>query len=127
MTKRLDLIEAAELAVHIMCAFPKLSGYSAADRAVALLSLERAARRHAERECSEEGYNVEAGRVRLQRQANRWTAALSELAMLAAAGASAIAHASAAFSAGVRIEFQGDPRGCCLLLMLPGRSEPLRV
>lgn len=124
---REQTIGTAELAVHLGRAFPALSAYSAGWLAVDLERLERVARRDAERGCSEYHYDSEAGRRHLARKAGRWLVRLSELAGLAADVASETAHAAAAQAAGVAITFHGDPRGCCLLLTLPGHAEAIRV
>lgn len=94
----------AELAVWISRGAPSLSNYSAAHLAHRIERLERAARRHAERACSDPRYDEaaqERAKRRLQSDADRIRAFNVGDAMPLR---------------GWVIEFHGDPRGSCLTI-----------
>lgn len=126
-TKPNDL---AELAVHLARALPALSAHSAAALAAELCALERKVRRDAEAECNEPRTEkqVERARLAIIRARDRWLyGAMFWSRMIPSDAGYSAAALSAAAREGVRIELGGDPRGCVLLLHLPGHAEPIRV
>lgn len=114
-TKPNDL---AELAVHLARALPALSAHSASALAAELCALERKVRRDAEAECNEPRTEEQERRAHraIILHRSRWVDRVSVLARL-----------TPAELVNVRVELGGDPRGCVLLLHLPGRAEPIRV
>lgn len=139
----------AILAARLMRAYPTLSPYSCASLAEELQAIERAQRMHAERRCNgpREAKGDVPGYVRLvpfngtfpdtraprgmtwqhdpdaERKAgeridlrcSRWLARLGELC--------GCNEGKADDPTSDMIELRGDPRGCVLLLRLPGETE----
>lgn len=136
--------DVAILAARLMRAWPSLSPYSCAHLATELCAIERAQRRHAERQCNgEDGGYVRAVNVawlggrrvehnpeaeqragnRIARRVFRWKEEAWKRAIGKAAG-------DPAGTSGIMvcdIELQGDPRGSVLLLRLPGEKEASTV
>lgn len=119
-----DPTDIATLSVHLARAFPTLSAYSAAYLSSRLHALERKVRRDAEASRNEPRTEKQEQRAAngIRHATARWLAAVAEYASLAPDGSSMSARIAAATDARVRIETQGDHRGCVLLLTLPGHS-----
>lgn len=126
-----DPTDIATLSVHLARAFPTLSAYSAAYLSSRLHALERKVRRDAEAGCSEPRTEKQEKRAEsaIRHATALWLATLAQLTGIGGAESnmSAPELVSASVRSGVRIDTQGDPRGCVLLLTLPGHSEPLRI
>ena len=129
-----DPTDIATLSVHLARAFPNLSAYSAAYLSSRLHALERKVRRDAEASCNEPRTEKQEKRAAsaIRHATALWLARLAQFAALRGVGdearyISAPELVNAATAAGIRIETQGDPRGCVLLLTLPGHAEPIRI